>query len=470
MSQKKRTKATKRVDEWPVGSRHTVTVDEMDGEAAPPATGGDGQRLRVVGGVPGDVALVEVTARGRKAVWTRVVEVVTPSESRVEAPCAIQSRCGTCPWQTVRYRDQLTAKGKTLRTLFGKAGFDAPVHDPVGISPPVGYRTKVQMPVTGHKHNLQAGFWAPRSHHFVSAWQCVVQHPLAERVRSDVLKVLGQADVLPYNEVTGEGDVRTILLRVAEGTGQVGCAIVVRSFASVDWASIAEELSRIDGLTGVWANENDTRGTAVLGPRTVHLGGARRLEDVICGRHFLRTPTSFFQTNHRAAEKLVTALMELLPERLGTLVDLYSGAGLFAATLADRADVVHLVESNADAVAAARASLDKNGIEHAHMHLGQAEAKLTELAQSGLARPLTVVADPPRSGMAEPALAALVALAPDTIAYVSCHPKNLVRDCRRLSEAGYRLSCVRSVDMFPHTPHVEAVALLTRRAPDKPLE
>ena len=451
-----------------VGTRHTVTVELLDDNAAALARMADGRKVRVPGGVPGDEVRLEITARGRKELWAKIIEITTPSPRRIDPPCAIMARCGTCPWQAVAYGDQLAAKGRVLRQALARhpslAG--ASVHDPVGLGKPVGYRTKIQMPAGGHRHSILLGFYAPRSHAFIAARECVVQHPLAERMRTEIIHILNRHNVAPYEENTRTGDLRHLLVRVAEGTGEVGAVLVLRSYEDVDWAMLASELAAIDGLTGVWANENDSTGNAVLGPRTVHLGGARRLRDRVAGIDLLRTPVSFFQTNHRATEQLVGIVRGMLPERIPTLVDLYAGGGLFAATLAARTERMHLVESNAEAVAAARATLGARGAEHATMHLGRAEDELPKLAATHPTVDAMIV-DPPRAGIGPEAIAAIAALRPQHLVYVSCRVKSLVRDLKALAAGGFELREVRCVDMFPHTPHLEAACLLTPAPPDK---
>lgn len=438
-------------------------MQPLDGHAAPLAVLKGGRKVRVPGAVPGDDLEIEITARGRQHLWGRVHRLLRPSSRRVEAPCPLVDRCGACPWQAVRYREQLTAKGRTLRAAIRRFS-DAPVHDPQGIAPPLGYRTKIQMPVRGAPGALELGFYAPRTHDFVSAPSCVVQHPAGEAVRTRLLAALnGHPEIAPYDEVTGEGDLRYVLIRVAEGTGDVGVVLVVRSYEEtpVDWAVLAAELTSIEGITGVFANENPTRGNAVLGGRTVHLGGARRLRDQVSGVELHRAPTAFFQTNHRAAERLVSLVGELLPLELNHLVDVYAGGGLFSAVLGSRAQALTLIESNAQAVAAARATLSSAGLS-ADIHLKDAAEGLNALVADGLAVD-AVIADPPRAGLSGAALEALATLSPAWLVYVSCRPGgSFTRDLAALVERGYRLREVRSVDMFPHTPHLEAVGLLVR--------
>jgi 23S rRNA (uracil1939-C5)-methyltransferase len=249
-------------------------------------------------------------------------------------------------------------------------------------------------------------------------------------------------------------------MRVAAGSGQVGVVLVVRSLDAYDWALMAAELTSIEGLTGVWLNENDTEGNSVLGARTVHLSGSRRLGDKIAGQLIERNPMTFFQTNHRATEKLVAAVGELLPAKMSDLFDVYAGGGMFSVAVGKRTERLHLVESHPDAVAAARATLQAANLP-AEIHLGRAENILPSLVEDGAAADAMII-DPPRSGVAPEALAAIIKMAPSRIVYVSCQMRSLLRDLCALSEGGYSLEEVRAVDMFPHTPHIETVSLLTQ--------
>ena len=466
MSHKKRREARAAQAPFPIGSVHRVHVKALDRHPAALAATGSGQEMRVPGGVPGDVLDVEVEAIGRSDLWTRIVSIVKPSPSRIEPPCPVLDRCGGCPWQPVRYREQLAWKSRMVREALDRPGLEgAEIHDVVGVSPPVGYRTKLQMPVGGEPGALRLGFYAPRSHDLVPVADCVVQHPLAEQVRKAVVSILDRHHLAPYDEATRTGLLRTVLVRVAEGTGEVGAVLVVSDLAAFDWALLAAELTAIPDLTGVWVNENappssGIGGNAVLGEKTVHLSGARRLRDEVAGLAFQRNPMGFFQTNHRATVALIDAMRALMPETIGTLLDLYAGGGLFTHALCSRARDLHLVEAHPDAVAASRATLRDAG-RAAAIHLGRAEDVLPRLAEAGL-RPDAVVCDPPRAGMDPAALAALAAMAPKRIVLVSCHLKAFVRDVEAFVERGYALSEVRAIDMFPHTPHVETAGLLIR--------
>lgn len=444
-----------------VGTRHEAVVQTLDGEAAPLALLASGKRVRVPGAAPGDTITVEITARSRKGMWGRIRALHQPGEVRVEPPCAIVRRCGTCSWQHISYAEQLVSKGRALRELIQAqptlAG--AVVHDPLGLDSPFGYRTKVQMPVGGVSGDLFLGFWAPRSHKLVRADKCVVQHPLAEMARRQVVLALNAHRVTPYDEAGGDGEVRTVLLRAAPSSGDVGVVLVVTDLSSRDWSAVGAQLAAQPGISGVWANVNAENTNAVLGSQTVHLAGAATLADSISGVPLDRSPTSFFQTNHRGMEALLQVIEEMLPPTMDQWVDLYAGGGLFTAAFGQRARGRTLVEANPEAVASARATLMASDME-ANVIEGRVDQHVDDVPMHAD----VVILDPPRSGAGEATLRALATRAPSQLIYVSCRPSALARDLAVLAALGYETAEVRSVDMFPHTPHLEAVARLAATA------
>jgi 23S rRNA (uracil1939-C5)-methyltransferase len=446
-----------------VGSRHDVHVTLLDGHPAALATTAEGRKVRVPGGVPGDDLKVEVVARGRTDIWTRIVEVVSPSPGRVTAPCPVVDRCGGCPWQSVTYDTQLSYKMRQLSELLERreALAGTRIHTPIGMTPPLGYRTKIQMPVAGRAGELKLGFYAPRSHRLVPVADCVVQHPEGERIRKAVLKVLNRHKVEPYNEETANGDLRSVLIRVAAGSGQVAVVLVVRSLDALEWELLASELTAVQGLSSVWANENATRGNAVLGDKTVHLGGSRRMVDQFGELTVLQNPIGFFQTNYQGTQALIQIIRSLIPEEgVETLIDLYAGSGLFAFSLADRVrGDIHLIEMHQGAAAAARATLAELGRERTQVHRGRVGEVLPTLVESGQVFDV-VIADPPRAGMTPEALEAVGKMAPNHLLYVSCNQRTMIRDLEALVGFGFELVEVHPVDMFPHTPHLETVSYL----------
>ena len=455
-----------RIEAYPPGSIQRARVQQLDAHAAASGTGPDGRELRIPGGVPGDVLDVEVVSVGKKEIWTRIRRVVEPSPDRITPPCPILDRCGTCPWQAVRYRVQLQEKARHLRAALDAipALAGAPIADPIGTLPPVGYRTKIQMPAGGRPGGLHLGFFAPRSHRLVRVDHCAVQSPIGEAVRNGLLTVLNRHRVSPYDEHRHEGELRAVLVRVGE---QTGALLVVTSLESRDWALLAAELAAIPGLDGIWLNENPERTNAVLGSRSIHLAGARRLRDRVGDLPVERVPGGFFQTNHRASEVLVRVVRELAGPTPGAVLDLYAGGGMLAAAVGASATRLDLVESNPDAAGAARATLKLSGLDGGHVHRARAEDLIPDLVAGGT-RWDTVLVDPPRAGVAPEVMAALIRAAPTRVVMVSCYQKTLLRDLQVLAASGWALTQVHPVDMFPHTPHLETVALLTRPASTAP--
>ena len=330
-----------------IGQLFDATVLEFDGEAAPRAQLASGHHVRLPGGVPGDRVRLRVVGAGQHSAWGEVIAVLKPSPDRVAAPCPIVDQCGGCPWQATAYSAQLRAKEAWLSHLLRP--FPDVRVDACAPSPVLGYRTKVQMPVGGRKGALMLGFWARGSRALVPVEHCVVQDERAERIRAQVVAILDAAGVTPFDEVAGVGELRTILVRLAAGRGEAA-VVLVTSGHPRDYAVIAEAIVRLEGVTTVWLSTHQGSSGAVLGESSVRLAGAEDLRDRIGDVEVVVSPTGFSQTNPFGAAAIISALRELAPPALSSLLDLYGGSGLLALAVAPKGARVTLVESHADAV------------------------------------------------------------------------------------------------------------------------
>lgn len=467
------------------GPRLEVRVERTDaGGACVGRVEGDPRPVVVAAGaVPGDRLLVGVERETRGARFGRVLEVLAPSPDRVAPFCPIVARCGGCPWQAMSYVSQLARKRAALEAALRAvpALRDVPVSPPVPAlrdapaSPPLpaprgasaappapsGYRTKIQMPVGGRPGALTVGFYAPGSKEIIEAPSggCPVQHPLGNRIVAEAAAILERARIAPYDERRHEGILRTLLVRVDGGGRRAALTLVVRDARFPGRDAVAGRLARIEGVSGVAMNVQPARGNVVLGRRTERLAGRERLLLEVAGRRFLLSPTAFFQTSAAGAAALVERARARLPGPYETLVDLYCGAGLFARTLADRASEVLGVEENPDAIEDALAGARLEGAANVSFLAAPAEAWAAAAPRPADA----VVVDPPRRGLAPSLVDAIAArLRPRALLYVSCSPETLVRDLAALAARGYRTTALDPVDMFPHTPHLECVALLER--------
>jgi len=373
---------------------------------------------------PGDVVRARVMEEKSRFARAVLEEVLEPSPHRVEPLCPYFGDCGGCQWQHVAYPTQLQYKARIVAEQLEHVGKlpGVAVREIAGMSDPWGYRNSARLTV-GSDGTL--GFQRSESHDVVGVEDCLILHPSLR----DLLRLLD----VEFPELMA------LTLRLGTRTGE---RMVVLETAGDEPPEIEVDIPVSCALA-----LEDGRVATLIGDTAIH-------EDV-AGRRYRISPTSFFQVNTWGAERLVETVAEALqPQGWERLLDLYCGVGLFGLALAGRVGEVVGVESAPSAVADAVANAE--GLDNVAIVEGPAEEALPALPG---AFDLAVV-DPPRGGIHPLALRALVEKRPRRIAYVSCEPSTLARDCAALVGAGYRLRWVQPVDMFPQTYHIEAVALL----------
>jgi 23S rRNA (uracil1939-C5)-methyltransferase len=458
------------------------------------------RQVLVPGGIPGE--LVEVRIRGAaKDGRTRaeLLRVVTPSPHRVTPLCRHFGPCGGCAWQHIAYHHQLRLKRQILQSLLATTlGGDAPaveavIGTPAAVAPghepartsrapghssvgspagagaptdddgPWGYRNKVHF-VLGPDAvgRLAVGHYKTGSQTLLPVVECPVHAEDGNRVAFAFQDALNQHPGQRSDDLVDA--LRHIVVRVAERSGETLATLVVgenvRSLRPVVRRWLAGE-SAPDSLH---LNIHPEEGPLLFGPGSLSLHGRDRLLETIEGISFLISPTSFFQTNLRAARELVRVVLDAVPDHQGLQVlDLFAGVGLFALPLARRGALVTAVEENAEAVGDGVASRRINGIsERACRFISDRVEKALERSSRRL-RPDVVVLDPPRQGCPGDALRTILdRLRSPLIVYVSCSPEALASDLGTAVAAGYRIAPIRVIDMFPHTAHIESVAVLRR--------
>ncbi len=436
----------------------------------------DGRRVVVPGVLPGERVEIARPARGPGAT-AALVRVLSPSPHRVTPGCPHAGPCGGCRWQHVAYPEQLRTKRALLQAQLD-AGLGphsvrvARVEAPTDTgAPPEGFRAKAHFVVAGGGRGgaLAIGHYRRGTQRLLPVTACPVHHPRANEVAFAFLDALARAGVVGAGEEVGRGAVRHLVVRVGRRTGETLVTLVVtrRDDPAVRAASRAV-LASPSAPDGLHVNVHADAGSYLFGRETRHVAGRDRLCEEVAGTRFLTSPTAFFQTNVDAAERLVQLVLDrVAPGR--RVLDLYAGVGLFSLPLARRGHAVIAIEESAAAVADAEASRALNRVEAASCRFvrGRVERALGRLVRSDRAFDV-VILDPPRHGCHPRVLdEVLGAVRPARVIYVSCHADALVRDLARAFEAGhgarYALAHVVPVDMFPHTPHVEVVAVLDAR-------
>jgi 23S rRNA (uracil1939-C5)-methyltransferase len=400
----------------------------------------------VPGAAPGDRLRVRLVERHSRYARARIVEVLRPGPDRVAPPCPVFGRCGGCQWQHLRYAAQLHWKREIVREAFRRIGRlpEAPVAPVLAAPHPWRYRHKTAVP-------MGIGFYAPGSHEVVPWTECLIQHPLLDRVVAAVRELR----LPPYDERTGGGLLRHVVARCNLAGDQAVVALVVNADTLPDEEGLARRLlAAVPELRGVVKNVHTRPGNAILGPRSEVLAGEDAIREEVDGLRFRVSVTSFFQVNPAQAAVL-HRLAAAAAGRGAHALDLYAGVGAIALRLASGFARVTAVEAVDAAVADARRNARDNGIDNVAFVCGRVEDLELPAADA-------VVLDPPRKGVEPAALRAIAARRPPRVVYVSCDPATLARDCRHLVDAGWSLREVQPLDMFPQTAHVECVALLVR--------
>lgn len=448
-----------------------LDIEDMteDGEGIGKA---DGYPVFVRDAVIGDTVQARVVKAGKTYGYGRLMEVLTPSPDRAVPRCPVSGPCGGCQLQQISYEAQLSFKKRKVESSLRRIGglTDIQVLPVIGMENPWEYRNKCQVPVREDASGrIQMGFYAGRSHRIVETPHCFLADPVNERILALVRSHMEGLRIRPYNEQTGKGLVRHVLIRRAMSSGEILVCLILNGKKLPGADLLISSLREIPGMTSVSVNINTRRDNVILGPETVNLFGPGYIRDRIGDITFRISPESFYQVNPVQTEKLYqTALSAAGLTGNETVWDLYCGIGTISLFLARHAAKVYGVEIVPAAVENARANAADNGITNAEFHQGRAEQVFPayckqELARSGrMPEADVIVVDPPRKGCDAILLQTILQMAPRRIVYVSCNAATLARDLKILTAGGYAVRMVQPVDMFPQTVGIETVALLTR--------
>jgi 23S rRNA (uracil1939-C5)-methyltransferase len=419
-------------------------------------------------GLPGDRVRARVTKVKRNHAEALATEILEAGAARVEAPCAHYPACGGCRFQDLSYEAQLDAKSGQIRDAFIRLGGlpDPPLEELVPSRSVFHYRNKLEYSFTQYEDGPTLGFHkAGRWDEVLEIEQCWLTTDLGNAVRNAVRDWAREEKLEAYDQETQKGYLRHLVYREGRNTGQVLVQLVTAPGERFETGYFAEVLRRFPEVRSVHWAINDTPAEVTNLPTRL-LWGEDSIEETLCGLRFRVSPNAFLQTNTEMAEVLYGIAREFAGlTGKETVWDLYCGIGTIGLTLAADALTVWGIEVSEESVARAIENAELNGVTNAAFFAGNVGQAIEELRdRSG--PPDVVVADPPRAGLAGKALRRLGRIGAPRIVYVSCNPTTLASDLKTLREDwGYELLRARPVDMFPHTPHVECVALLEQTAP-----
>jgi 23S rRNA (uracil1939-C5)-methyltransferase len=451
-----------------VGDALALACDDLDDEGAGVAAQ-EGARVHVAGALPGERVRATVThvSEHRPEAWARLDAVLGPAPARRPPACAAFGACGGCVLQHLDVDAQLAWKRARLgRALAAQAALTG-VDVRAGVPSPraLGYRDRSKLVCASRSGRVVLGAFAPRSHDVVDLEGCRVSEAPLEAVANTLRGLLDEGGVAPYDEGRLTGTLRHVVLR-ANHAGEVLAVLVVARPGAPGVAELARRLRAArPEVVGVVENLNRTRGNVIYGEGAGAdrlLEGAAALEERVGDVRLRLSPRAFFQANRDVAALAYTAIARELAPRPGEeVVDAYCGVGGIALTLARSADVDVLgIEEHTAAIDDAAAGAALSEVRRARFVAGDVAVRLRDVPRADL-----VVLNPPRKGCGAAAIVEVARLAPRAIAYLSCDPDTLARDLAALVERGYSVCSVTPFDMMPHTPHIEALAILDRARP-----
>ncbi|WP_077622479.1 23S rRNA (uracil(1939)-C(5))-methyltransferase RlmD [Sediminibacillus massiliensis] len=418
----------------------------------------EGKQLEIEHLLPGETAEISVSPSGRYA-NAELKRVITPSENRIKPACSYFYECGGCQLMHMNDQAQKRFKQETIDKLMKPFGKPEPI---LTMDRPYDYRNKSHTTFgLNNERQIIGGLYAQNSHQLISMDRCLIHDPKADEIWQTIKDMMKSFKMQPYNEDTGQGFLRHVLVKVGKVSGEIMVVLVVASSVFKGKNNFVKALRKAHPeITTILMNVNNRDTSMVLGDQEKVLFGKGTITDTLCGLKFDISAKSFYQINPVQTEKLYAKAIEMA-ELTGkeTVIDAYCGIGTIGLIASKNAGKVIGVEQNKDAVRDAIRNSKRNGVNNARFYQGDAGEFMVEMAARG-EKADVVIMDPPRSGSDKAFLSSVVKLKPKRVVYVSCNPETQVRDMNYLVENGYEVKGIQPVDMFPQTVHVETVAEL----------
>ena len=444
-----------------------LTIEDLgiDGEGIGKA---DGMALFVKDAVVGDRIQAKIMKMKKNYGYARLLGVLEPSPVRCTPRCEFARQCGGCQLQAMTYEAQLDFKVKKVWNHLTRIGglTDLAVPEIIGMEDPWRYRNKAQFPFgTDKEGNVVTGFYAARSHNIIPCTECWLGVEENREILEKILAHLKKFRIPAYDEKTGKGLLRHVLIRKGFTTGEVMVCLILNGKIMPKMEQLVESLREIPGMTSITINVNTKNTNVIMGTEMISVWGRDYITDYIGNIKYQISPLSFYQVNPVQTRKLYETALEYAGLKGNeTVWDLYCGIGTISLFLAQKAGKVYGVEIVPEAIADAKVNAKLNGITNAEFFVGKAEEVLPEKYKNEGIYADVIVVEPPRKGCDPAALETMVKMHPERIVYVSCDSATLARDVKWLGEHGYEVKKVKACDMFPGTVHVETVCLLSRKA------
>ena len=423
----------------------------------------DNFTIFIPGAIKGEKVKILIVKVLSSHAFGKILEIIKKSESRQEPDCETYKRCGGCNLRHVDYKTTLEMKQNAVQSLVDKTlKTGIKVKETIGMENPFYYRNKAQYPIGLNKENEPViGVFAKRSHEIIPIHKCMIQKPISEEIAKFIIEFIKENKISVYNEKTGKGLFRHIVIKVGFKTDEVMCILVINGEEIPEENKLVSELiKKYPQIKTIVKNINQKNTNVILGKENINIYGDGYIKDILGDYTFKISPLSFYQVNPVQAEKLYNIGVNAAKITKNDIVfDLYCGIGTISLFMAKYAKKVYGVEIVEEAIKDAKENAKINNIENVEFIAGDTEIILDDLINNKNIIPDVVMVDPPRKGLDNNSIENILKIKPERFVYISCNPATLVRDLAKLEDS-YNIHEVQPVDMFPFTSHVEVCALL----------
>ena len=424
----------------------------------------DNFTIFIPGAIKGEKVKILIVKVLSSHAFGKIIEIINKSEFRQEPDCLTYKRCGGCNLRHIKYNQTLKIKQNAVQSLVNKTlknKFE--VQETIGMENPFHYRNKAQYPFgLNNEGKAVIGVYANRTHEVITMEKCLIQNPESEEIAKYILQFIKENKISIYDEKTGKGLFRHVVIKVGIKTKQVMCILVVNGKNIPREKELVNKLIvKFSTIKAIVKNINMKNTNVILGQENINIYGNGYIEDKLGEYTFKISPLSFYQVNPIQAEKLYNLGVEMAQiSKEDTVLDLYCGIGTISLFMAKYAKKVYGIEIVKEAIDAANENAKINNVNNTEFHAGDVEIVLDDLINNKGITADIVMFDPPRKGLDRNTINNILKIKTKKIVYISCNPATLVRDLAMFEEQ-YEIRTIVPVDMFPWTSHVECCSVLS---------